>query len=75
MNREIANLVFADPPYNVPAGREGGQCVGRRQRPGAQPSTYATLDGKQMNVPADGLITVRAEDAGPLIAVGWMAVE
>ncbi|MCP3460023.1 phage terminase large subunit [Bradyrhizobium sp. CCGUVB23] len=38
-------------------------------------STIYFMNGESINVPADGLIDVRHEDAGPLIQVGWMPVE
>ena len=38
-------------------------------------TTIYLIDGKQINVPAEGIVEVGVEDAGPLIQQGWTPAE
>ena len=41
--------------------------------PGAS-GTLHLMSGRQVSVPADGIVSVSPEDSGPLVAAGWVEV-
>lgn len=69
-------------PYIIVFARQQVQALHRAQehgilmkRPAAGPGTVYFGDGTHANVAADGTLSVRAEDVGPLIAQGWTKIE
>jgi predicted phage terminase large subunit-like protein len=45
------------------------------KRPANGSSTVYFMNGEHANVPADGIISVKPEDVGPLIQQGWTRIE
>ena len=47
-------------------------CTITLRAPAGASGTQHLISGRQLLVPADGIVSVSPEDSGPLIAAGWV---
>jgi hypothetical protein len=62
------------PRQNAPRANptDASLCTITLRAPAGASGTQHLISGRQLLVPADGIVSVSPEDSGPLIAAGWV---